>query len=147
MRQNSATFDQIQNVLEKAKSTVSHHLQILLKSNLIIALRHGKQTEYTLSGNEDLINLLDEFDDTEIADVYTSLGKPDRSEILELVKFSPKNIEEIEKTIKKATSTISYNLRNLQKNNLVQARKQGRATLYQINEPILLKYCSPFFKG
>lgn len=133
IEKRTASFEEIQFALNKAKSTVSHHLQNLMQSNIIVGLRQGKQTKYSLNPNKYLIRFLEKTEISDLAQDFSALGNIDRMFMLDLLNQNPRSLEDMEKKIKKSTSAISYNLRILQKSNFIYAQKQGRTTIFVLN--------------
>jgi DNA-binding NarL/FixJ family response regulator/DNA-binding transcriptional ArsR family regulator len=133
IEKRTSSFEEIQFALGKAKSTVSHHLQNLMQSNIIIGIRQGKQTKYSLNPNEYLIRFLGEIEISDLTQDFSALGNTDRMFMLDLLDKNPRSLEDMEKIIKKSSSAISYNLRILQKSNFIYAQKHGRTTIFVLN--------------
>lgn len=48
LKKKSYTITELEGVLNKSQSTISHHIKILQQQNLIMGIKQGKFTEYEL---------------------------------------------------------------------------------------------------
>ena len=73
---------------------------------------------------------------------FSTLSKPTRLAILELLRSGPKNVTEIAETLNQEQSTISHNLRSLENCGFVFSERKKKEHFYSLNKETM----EPLFK-
>ncbi|HLR64095.1 MAG TPA: metalloregulator ArsR/SmtB family transcription factor [Pseudogracilibacillus sp.] len=82
---------------------------------------------------EDL-TMLDEHIEQDIAQLFKAFSNPTRIKIIFVLKNKPLTVSQICRALNMSQSAISHQLRELKMARLVTFKKQGRETLYQLDD-------------
>src|SRR5699024_4543461 len=82
---------------------------------------------------EDL-TMLDEHIEQDIAQLLKDFSNPTRIKIIFVLKNKPLTVSQICRALNMSQSAISHQLRELKMARLVTFKKQGRETLYQLDD-------------
>ncbi len=69
-----------------------------------------------------------------LADIFKALSEPTRLEIIYCLNHKPMYVEEIAEAVGKSQSSISHQLRFLRNLRLVKYEKEGRRSIYQLDD-------------
>ena len=159
LSQDAMISQEIQNFVEKAQSTISHHIKKLEKANLIRGLKKGKYTAYSVDKNgfQGLlyeINLISnrfkqfeeifrKIDPQQISNpihqpdcdysTLEALGNEERLGIIAELLKTPKTTSDLEEILNKPQSSISYQIKTLEDAGIIIGSKTGKFTTYEIN--------------
>ena len=151
-------FGDIQELTDKPKSSLSHHIGILERNGLIQGLREGRTTIYSFNGGSILSKILISLDETgleKIEILFNALASKERLLIMDLLKNKSESSEEekssegittgeIESVLKKSLSTITHHLKILQKADLIISERKGRNSIYHMKIDIFSKISGLF---
>ncbi len=127
-------FEAIKNLINKTKSTVSHHIKLLEINNVVKGTRKGKFTFYSLRKDLEMFKLIEMEGIEKTSALYNALGSNERLEILKLLGDGSKNSDEIDKSLsEKAKSTITHHLKILEKDLFITSEKKGHNSFYSLN--------------
>lgn len=82
---------------------------------------------------EDL-TMLDEHIEQDVAQLFKAFSNPTRIKIIFVLKNKPLTVSQICHALNMSQSAISHQLRELKMARLVTFKKQGRETLYQLDD-------------
>lgn len=73
------------------------------------------------------------------AEFFKALGHPARLVILEHLRVSEKNVNELQTALGIDQSSVSQHLALLRTKNIVESRKQGTAVYYRVRDPMVFQ--------
>lgn len=132
-------INELEILLNKARTTVKHHLTTLETLGIIIGKISGKYIHFSLTRN---LDFLSDGEAEDYPDCFDALSNCDRMKVLEFLQKNPSTIPEIENLIQKSQASVSHHLRILETCGLIMIQKKGRSNYYSLEKERLTKMFS-----
>ncbi|UYP48486.1 Regulator of RpoS [Candidatus Lokiarchaeum ossiferum] len=139
IKEKPRKINELENLLNKARTTVKHHLTTLENLGIIIGKISGKYIHFSLTKN---LDFLSDRNAENYPECFDALSNTDRMKVLEFLRKSPSTIPEIENLIEKSQASVSHHLRILETCGLIMIQKKGRSNYYSLENERLTKMFS-----
>ncbi len=137
LHKNPCKIKDLEILLDKARTTINHHLSILEKNDIIEGKITGKFIHFSLTKKMD--SIFNSFNIEDDIRNFEALSNTDRLAILNLLITHPSNIPELEALINKSQASVSHHLKLLEVTGLISVRKKGRNNDYLVEKQKLDK--------
>ena len=127
-------INELEKLLNKARTTVKHHLTTLESLGIIIGKISGKYIHFSLTQD---LSFLSDPDASTYSDCFDALSNVDRMRVLEFLNKNSSTIPEIEELIQKSQASVSHHLRILETCGLIMIQKKGRSNFYSLEKECL----------